>query len=244
VGEIEGVLALREPRLLRDVALAPENVRDRYVRSVPKLMSRTFAPDEFACVKATSFASEIAPQLVPLHERALFVYAQPRNYVATILAGENSVKELRSLEQMRAQRLSGRDITFRVLRNDAERAAAAWACEMTTLEAAEDAMPDRNVEWSDFDALLLDLPHEIGRIAAFFGLNVTDDRLQAIAASPLINRYSKDPSYAYSPDLRHQLIDQEFRLQGREIDSALAMLSDAAEKSPLLTRALRRAKGA
>ena len=60
-------------------------------------MSRTFAADEIACVKATSFASEIAPQLVPPGERALFMYATPQNYVASILAGENSLQELRML---------------------------------------------------------------------------------------------------------------------------------------------------
>src|SRR2546430_16788258 len=64
LGGIDGVLAIREPRLLRDLALSPPEVRERTIAPVPKLMSRTFAPDEIACVKATSFASEIAPLLV------------------------------------------------------------------------------------------------------------------------------------------------------------------------------------
>src|SRR6058998_3759530 len=59
LGELDGVLAIREPRLLRDLALSPPEVRERYVAPVPKLMSRTFASEEIACVKATSFASEI-----------------------------------------------------------------------------------------------------------------------------------------------------------------------------------------
>src|SRR5437016_5255485 len=78
LGEIEGVLAIREPRLLRDLALSPPEVRHRYAAPVAKLMSRTFAAGEIACVKATSFVSEIAPQLVPRGERALFMYATPR----------------------------------------------------------------------------------------------------------------------------------------------------------------------
>src|SRR3954454_14937934 len=101
LGEIEGVLALREPRLLRDLALSPPEVRERYVGPVTKLMSRTFAAEEIACVKATSFVSEIAPALVPPGERALFMFAGPRNYIATILAGENSLKELHALGEMR-----------------------------------------------------------------------------------------------------------------------------------------------
>src|SRR5438876_2819871 len=63
LGELDGVLAIREPRLLRDLALSPPEVRERYVAPVPKLMSRTFAAEQIACVKATSFASELGPEL-------------------------------------------------------------------------------------------------------------------------------------------------------------------------------------
>src|SRR3954451_18583121 len=80
LGEIEGVLAIREPRLLRDLALTPAEAPRRYMAAVAKLMSRTFAESQIACVKATSFASQIADALVPPDERALFMYATPRNY--------------------------------------------------------------------------------------------------------------------------------------------------------------------
>ncbi|HEY7005259.1 MAG TPA: hypothetical protein VH392_02140, partial [Sphingomicrobium sp.] len=63
LGELDGVLAVREPRLLRDLALTPADIRHRYVEPVARLMSRTFDEGEVACVKATSFASEIAPEL-------------------------------------------------------------------------------------------------------------------------------------------------------------------------------------
>jgi hypothetical protein len=92
LGEIDGVLAIREPRLLRDLALSPPPVREGYIPPVPKLMSRSFAVGEVACVKATSFVGDIAPELAPPGERALFMYAAPRNYIAAILAGENTVK--------------------------------------------------------------------------------------------------------------------------------------------------------
>ena len=243
LGEIDNVLAIREPRMLRDVAMIPANVRARYIAPIPKLMSRTFAQAEVSCVKATSFASEIAPQLVPRGERALFMYARPRNYVATILAGENSVKELHLLEQYRSERLAARAIALGALRNDADRAAAAWACEMTTLQSAADTMNDRQVEWTDFDRFLADMPRGLGEVAGFFGFIAKEDRLHAIARGPLTQRYSKDPRYEYSSTLRQQLIDQELQIQGHDIDRALAMLQSASENSPLLARALRRAEG-
>jgi hypothetical protein len=242
LGEIDGILSVREPRILRDLAVIPPQVHDRYVASVPKLMSRTFAVDETACVKATSFASEIAPRLVPPGEHALLMYARPRNYIASILAGENSLKELKQLTDFRGKRLSSRGIILPGPRNDAERAAAAWACEMTTLEAAAAAMTDRQVEWADFDTLLGDMAAGLERITAFFGFTTDIDRIAAIAGGPLMHRYSKALEYEYSPRLREELIEQELRLQGQEIDTALAMLSDAAAKSPLVARALARAE--
>jgi hypothetical protein len=243
LGDIEGVLAVREPRFLRDLAMAPPEVRERYVAPTAKLMSRTFAADERACVKATSFASEIAPQLVPPGESALFMYARPRNYIASILAGENSVRELHALESYRAQRLVAHGIKLPSPHTDADRAAAAWACEMTTLEAATDALSERQIHWADFDGMLAEMPAELARTVEFFGFAATDEQLAGIAAGPLMKRYSKDPKYEYSPNLRQQLIDQELRLQGREIEAALAMLRAASERSPLLARALRRAEG-
>jgi hypothetical protein len=243
LGELEGVLAIREPRLLRDIAMSPAEIRERYLAAIPKLMSRAFGDGEIACVKATSFASEIAPQLLPSGARALFMYASPRNYVASILAGENSVKELHALAQYRGQRLSERGVQLPAARHDADRAAAAWACEMTTLESAAETMTDRQIAWADFDAMLVSMPGELGRVGGFFGFGADPKRLAEIARGPLMTRYSKDPNYEYSPNLREQLIAQELRLQGRAIDDALAMLSSAAEKSEILARAIRRAEG-
>ena len=213
LGELPDVLAIREPRLLRDLALSPP---------------------------ATSFVSEIAPELVPPGERALFMFATPRNYVASILAGENSVQESRMLGESRAQRMAARVGTLAV-RNDAELAAAAWACEMTALEAASDAMPERQIAWADFDRMLEDMPAELARIASFFNFSAEESALCAIAQGPLMMRYSKAPEYAYSPALRSELIAEVCTTRGSEIDDALALLGRAAERSPLLARALERA---
>lgn len=242
LGEIDGVLSVREPRLLRDLAVSSLEVRDHYVGPVPKLMSRTFAVEETACVKATSFASEVAADLVPVGERALFMYARPRNYVASILAGENSLKELKQLADFRGRRLASRGIVFSSARNDADLAAGAWACEMTALEAGAEKMPDRHIQWADFDAMLTKMPAALQSVAAFFGFAVGIDRVASIAGGQLMQRYSKALEYEYSPSLRGELITDADRWHGREIDAALAMLRGAAEMSPLLARALSRAE--
>jgi hypothetical protein len=243
LGELPGVLAIREPRLLRDVAMCPLAIRERYLAAVPKLMSRSFGEEETACVKATSWVSEIAPDLVPTDERALFMFATPRNYIASILAGENSVKELRMLAVTRAQRLSARVPSIGPGQGDAELAAIAWACEMTSLEHAAEQMADRNIGWADFDAMLADMSSALRRVAGDFGFAADDEQLATISAGPLMSSYSKALEYEYSADLRRELIDEAGRYHGRDIDEALAMLRSAAEKSPLLKRALSRAEG-
>lgn len=242
LGDLRGVIALREPRLLRDLALTPVEVRHGYVGPVPKLMSRTFGPDEFACVKATSFVSEIAAELVPLGQRALFMFANPRNYIASILAGENSVRELHALAPSRSQRLQPR-ASLQEPRNEAELAAIAWACEMTSLEAAATAMPDRQIQWADFDLMLEDMPGELARVAAFFGAPADPETVRRVAEGPLMKRYSKALEYDYSAQLRRDLIEEATAHSRSAIDGAMAMLRAAAEQSPLLASAMARAGG-
>jgi len=146
------------------------------------------------------------------------------------------------LADYRRKRLAARGIVLPPPRNDAEHAAIAWACEMTTLESAAAAMESRELAWADFDLMLGNLPSELGRVAAFFGFPADAERLHGIAAGPLMRRYSKALEYDYSPALRNELIAEAIHLHGREIDTALAMLHANAEKSQLLARALSRAE--
>ncbi len=241
LGELPNVLAIREPRSLRDLAAFPSDARAPFTDALQALMSRTFAGDEIACVKATSFVSEIAPQLVPADGRALFVTASPSNYIASILAGENSVKELHALADIRGRRMAERVSGLDAATSDAHRAAAAWACEMTSLETAAEAMPGRAILWLDFDAMLGDLGGGLAAIARHLDFPASDKDLTRIAAGPIVGRYSKAMDYDYSPALRRELIAEADAANRPAIDGALAMLEKAARHSPLLERALARA---
>ena len=241
LGELAGVLSVREPRILRDVAMLPAEHRAEFALPLRALLSRTFSLDERALVKATSFVSEIAPELVPPGQRTLFMYAAPRAYVASILAGDNSVKELVARATFRAERLASRASLPRPA-SPAEIAGCAWACEMTALEKAAEAMLDRQIEWVDFDRFLRDVPRELGQIAKFFRFSAESRQIEAIGRGPLLHRYSKALEYDYSPSLRRELIAEADATNRADIDRALAILQSAAESSPLLARALDRAK--
>lgn len=242
LGELDGVLALREPRSLRDLAVAQEDERPVLARALDGLMGRRGQGDHAVIVKATSFVSEYAPLLTEPSASVLFLYATPASYISGILAGENSVKELDALGGARTQRLASRGIELQGFDcNDAHRAAAAWACEMTSLEAAADEMPLRKILWADFDTMLGDMPAWLGRITSHFGLDAPAGQIQELANGPLMLRYSKALEYDYSPSLRAELLADAAHSHGDEIDAAVAALWTAAESIPLLKRALERA---
>ena len=242
LGELSGVLSIREPRSLRDLSFADEAERPKIAELLRRLMARTFAPEQVALVKATSFVSELAPLLAP-EAPALFLYASPANYVSGILAGENSVKELRSLHEIRSDRLGRRGINLLGYElSDAHRAAAAWACEMTSLEAASDAMPNASILWADFDVMLTDMGRSIGRCADHFGFEAPSEQIEQLVAGPLMHRYSKALEYDYSPSLRAELLDEAARRHRRDIADALSALRRDATSIPMLARALDRAE--
>ena len=243
LGELDDVLSIREPRSLRDLAVAPDEERASLASGLRRLMARTFAPGQAALVKATSSVSELAPMLAAPGTSVLFLHATPANYLAGILAGENSVEELEALHDIRLERLGGRGIGLTGFdRSDAHRAALAWACEMTSLEFAANAMRDRHVLWADFDRMLGDMSGWIERCAVHVGFAATRERIEALIAGPLMRRYSKALEYDYSPSLRAELLANAARQHGADMNAAMAALADAAKLAPLLAGALDRAE--
>lgn len=238
LGEL--TLSIREPRILRDFAGAYSGFSPADGLAISRLFSRRFAGAQPSLVKATSFVSEVAPLLCPPGERALFLFASPRNYIRSILAGENSRKELAILAAPRADRMAGRATLSDARASEAHLAAAAWACEMTSLEAAAEAMTDRALRWVDFDLMLGNMPIALEKLTRFFAYDSDVGTIDAIAAGPLMRRYSKAPEFAYSPALRHELMEQAGQDNRAAIEAAIDMLHKAAGQAPLLARALTR----
>ena len=241
LGEVPDVLSVREPRILRDLATLPSDQANSMAPVVGALCSRRFGDEGFALVKATSFVSEIAPLLAGPGQPLIFMHVSAPSYIATILAGENSVKELHALHDYRAKRMADRvPAMAHAARSDAHRAAMSWACEMTSLEAAAEAMPDRQILWLDFDRFLESPASSLVQAAAHCGAEFSLEQADAITSGPLMQRYSKALEYEYGPDLRSELQEESRKLHGRDIQAALAMLEDAAHSSTLLKRALSR----
>ena len=242
LGELDGVFALREPRILHNLLFFPPETRARLIPVLQALMSRTFEKDQVALIKATSVVSDIAAELIGSAGPSLFLFVAPRIYIQTILAGENSQAELKNLAEYHAVRLHKRGIVLKDKDRDPARlAAAVWACEMAALEGAAEALPKDKIMWRDFEGFLEAPVAELGSISSFFGFEATQDRIAEIAGGPLMRRYSKLLNHEYSPGLRRELLDQAELRYRHDIDGALEMLVEGARTSPLLSRAIDRA---
>jgi len=255
LGELPGILSLREPLILRvfadrlgergqaEALWDPASIPSR-LDIVAALLSRTFRAEQRALVKATSFVSGIAADLVRPHSRALLLYARPERYIETILAGPNSRQELAMTAQDRLKRLhrtTGEERWRLWEMGEGEKVAMAWAAEMTSLERAADTLPAGSVMWLDFDAFLDDPASSLAALAAFFAVPLDQSGAEQLAADPLMRRYSKAAEYEYSRELREEVLAEARREQAPAIAAALRWLDGAGRDCAPVAAALQRA---
>jgi hypothetical protein len=239
LGEVDGVLAIREPRSLRDLAVCGDE-RETLARSLSRVLARPLEDRRHVVVKATSFVSDWAHLLVEPDAPALFLYAPPERYIAGILAGPNSRLELAALADVRGERLAAHGIRLAEFEaSDAHRAAAAWVCEMVALEVAAEGLGDR-VMWREFDPMLAEMAAALAEVAGHFGIAVGEGSLEAIAAGPMMHSYSKATQFDYSPALRDQLLADAARDHRADMAEAMAAIDKVGGREPIVAKALGR----
>ncbi|MGH7107103.1 MAG: hypothetical protein ACREFT_11385, partial [Acetobacteraceae bacterium] len=113
VGESESFFSVREPAMLRDMALKPAQERASGpidLGGILALLGRTWRSGQRAVVKATSFVSEIAEPVldVDCSSAAVFMFTPALAYLRCILGGPNSRLEARALAASRLSRLRRR----------------------------------------------------------------------------------------------------------------------------------------
>jgi hypothetical protein len=219
LGGSPGVLALREPLLLRSIAEltagkdavdAPWNPAELpgRIALMRRILARTFRPDQRAVIKATSFTSEIAPQMIAPGARCVLLCVSLQSYMRTILAGDASRQELVVLSGPRLKRLAHRldPMPFRLWAlSEGERVALAWVTEMLSLSAATQALPAEACLWLDFDGFLADPVPSLLRVAGHFGIDLDDDLARRLVDGPIMHSYSKAPEHHYDTALRQAL---------------------------------------
>ena len=233
------VLSLREPLPLRSLAEAHDvlgrpdsllseadfgSALDLFLR----LWGRGYDTTSCVVVKATSSAGRLALPILRRHERsrAIYINLRAEPYVATLLAGKNSPADLRGHGPERMRRLQSRlaqPLSPLHALSAGELAAMSWLAESWTRHEALRQCPSQ-VVGVDFDQFLVDVERGIERVLEHFGRPAGPALLSKLARSPVLNRYSKAPEYAYTPGLRAEVLRDSRRLNAEEIRKGMQWL--------------------
>ncbi len=246
LGDIDTVLALREPQILRTLTeisrmdgaphspWSPEIYRARLSRIIHWL-SRSYHTKQRVMIKASSFVSEIASQLLGDNQDALFLYAPLERYLPTILAGEASIQETHALAGDRLLRLNKHlgeapanlwDLSL------AQRATLSWLCEMTSLRDAEKKSKSANILWMDFEDFLVAPAAQLRKAAGHFNHALSEEAATKLISGPIMSSYSKAPEHDYSPDLRKELLMEASQNHADDIGAAMLWAKKLADKYP------------
>jgi len=220
LGAHSAIFSLREPGILR--TLGQWNHLD-HLPTFLRLWSRTFRPTQTALIKATSFVSEMGPQILNLvpDARAILMYVPPATFLRALLDG--SMSDIDSQAEARLRRIqkhgSLHDTAISQL-SPGERVAMSWLAEMLSLTGIATQFPNRAL-WVNFDAFLKS-PHAM-LTEAFVHLGIETD-VTPILESDIMRHYAKKPEVIYDANFRFQLLERSNQLYGSEIEKGLAWL--------------------
>jgi hypothetical protein len=265
--ETGAVLSLREPLPLRTLADAadvldlPESSDAADVLDLPEsLLSRTqydalqaalvllwrraYDRTHSVVLKATSSACRLASALLEREagSRAIYLNLDAEPHMATLLAGRNSLSDLRGHGPGRIRRLQVRlGLSLAPLHtlSAGEFAAMSWLAETLNQRDTVQQFAGR-VAAVDFDEFLADVAGGLQRIVGHLQLPCDAQRIAELAHSPVLARYSKSPDAEYSPELRRQLLDQARQHHGEEIRRGRHWLESLARSQPTVAALLER----
>ena len=230
--EAGGVLALREPLPLRALAeaqdvlgeidslISPEQF-DSLMRGQLLLWSRGYPDTRMVVVKATSTAARLAPRLLAAHPsaRAIYLNLDFDSYLAALLAGDNSIVDLRGhgAERMRRlQAFAAPPATPLHAMSAGELAALAWVTETLTQTRLSEAFGPRVLSM-DFNLMLRDVGGALRDACRHFDLSAPDAYFANAPQSRVLQRYAKAPEAPYSPRMRADILTQARALKAEEI---------------------------
>lgn len=250
LGEHPRLFSLREPVLLRLFADAhptrgtvpcPWEAGEYPARlsTFLRLCSRTFAGGSTSVVKATSFVSEIAGELMAEVEesRAVCLTVTPQTFLKTMLNG--AMADVTGPAERRLARLHRRLGGPHWRAADLSPGACvamSWLCETAALQDAADRFPGR-VLWADFDLFLAAPAAHLGAALGHLGVAPEPGFVDRVLAGPIPTRYAKAPDHAFDAGTREQLLRQAERAHLPEIRRGLEWLR-AAARFPLVHRVL------
>lgn len=193
-------------------------------------------------IKATSICTDLLPlaHAAEPSTRSVFVYNRAETHIATLLAGDNSLADLRGFAPLRLQRLqqrTGLDLELHRL-DHAQLAALSWLSETSSASQSLEQFPGQ-VEPVDFETLI-DCPAEtLAAMLHFLDIPATEAVIQTAVGGPVLQTYSKAPEVEYNSHTRAAILADSRAKFGAQIDAALAWLEDLSSQSGLVAASMR-----
>ncbi|HUO82442.1 MAG TPA: hypothetical protein VM616_06240 [Gammaproteobacteria bacterium] len=235
LGEVDGVLSLREPPPLLELAQQRRKLQagadDRGWRDAfdltAHLLSRTFDTRDVSLVKPNSHANNLLTELMTWHprSRAILLYVDLETYLATMLRPPARRETARAVEESRLADFRQRTADSGLRRNaldDARRAALVWLVQMRefvdVLESPGLSARARPVE---FGAFLCAGRTALADVAAFLGRAAEAAALDRAFEPALAGQYSKRPGRAFDAAARAGMLESARRAHAVEIASGM-----------------------
>ena len=239
MGEHPSLFSVREPALLREVATG--RLRGE-VGGLLALFARVWRTEQTALIKATSFVSVLAPEMMARTHggRAILLSTTPPNYLRAILGGPASRQEAQALGASRRERLGHRLGRPTSTDGEGEMIAMSWLCEALSLYDLVQAQPDRCL-WLDFDRLLETPEVSLHLSFTHLGVDPLGMDIAGLVSGPIMRRYAKAPEHAYDAELRRAVLDQAGREQAMEVRRGMDWLQRMHAAHPAVGPVLQRA---
>ena len=245
LGLQKSVFSLREPDILRSLATG---LNEAQLTVFLKLFSRTPRPNQRTLLKATSFVSQIAGPMMRLAPsgRAILLFVSPLTYLATILGGDASRKELVAQAPARLARLRERleDQPWPAeTLSPGALAAMTWTSEIMSLVDLAEELPAQ-VCWLDFDVFLADPGAGLAKCLCHLHGRYDPPDVATMLSSPHMRSYSKAEDHPFDAAMRSQGLDRARRDFAGDIEAGVAWLKVAAHAHPNIDAAFRRVAAA
>jgi len=252
LGEPDRILSLREPVLLRQLALYANELHMPESRVDPavfekafdcgmKSLSRRFRLNNIPIVKCTSYANVLADRILRRENKpkCIMIYCKPDTFLPTILKGTSGWSDIIAQAQerlLRLHRMLGEKPWKLYALSPGELIAMSWVAEMLTLAWASEERSSQ-VLWLDFDQFLTNIDQEIIALGDHLNLDFSEEEKSMITHSKLITTYSKG-DHEFDAATRAQELDSIRKKHPSEIRKGKDWLKRAAEQFPVIEKLL------
>jgi hypothetical protein len=171
--------------------------------------------------------------------RSVFVFNRAETHIATLLAGENALTDLKGFAQLRLQRLrqaTGLELQLHQL-SLAQLAALSWLSETTSATHSLETHAAQVLPL-EFEGFISSPAETLGSIVRFLDIPTGDSEIENAVGSDVLQTYSKAPEHQYNAETRASILANSRSTFGEEIRAAMTWIDGLAARSNLVAASM------